>query len=124
MVSAYRGTVDDEGETEVEALAEIEKTMKGGYGDWLQDYSIGTWIDESLASAVVVTMFENLPLYAFCVTRGGYKRRGHCERLMRRSLGLLYRRRFPKAHFFVTASNKPAEKLYRKLGFTPDPQDG
>src|SRR5262245_58530706 len=121
MVSAYRGTVDYEGETEVEGLAEIERTMKGGYGDWLQDYSLGPWIDESLVSAVVVTMFEGLPLYAFCLTRGGDKRQGHCERLMRRSLGLLYRRRFPKAHLFVTASNEPAEKLYRKLGFTSDP---
>jgi ribosomal protein S18 acetylase RimI-like enzyme len=124
MMSAYRGTVDDEGETEVEALAEIEKTMKGGYGDWLQNYSLGTWIDESLVSAVVVTVFENLPLYAFCLTRDGDKRQGHCERLMRRSLGLLYGRQFPKAHLFVTASNQPAGKLYRKLGFTPDPQGG
>ena len=124
IVSAYRGTVDDEGETEVEALAEIEKTMKGGYGDWLQDYSLGTWIDESLVSAVVVTMFESLPLYAFCATRDGYKRQGHCERLMRRSLGLLHRRRLSKAHLFVTASNEPAEGLYRRLGFTPNPQVG
>ena len=39
MLAAYRGTVDDEGKTEADAVAEVERTMDGEYGRYLSDCS-------------------------------------------------------------------------------------
>lgn len=32
MMAAYRGTIDDEGETEADAIAEVERVVAGAYG--------------------------------------------------------------------------------------------
>ena len=39
MLAAYRGTVDDEGESEADAVAEVERTLRGGYGPLLDEGS-------------------------------------------------------------------------------------
>jgi hypothetical protein len=44
LLSAYRGTVDDDGETE-DAVAEVERTLAGKYGSFLEGCSIDRLIE-------------------------------------------------------------------------------
>ena len=39
MLDAYRGTIDDEGETLEDALAEVDRTFAGEYGEFLGAFS-------------------------------------------------------------------------------------
>jgi hypothetical protein len=39
MLAAYRGTVDDEGESESDAAVEVESVVSGEYGQFLPDCS-------------------------------------------------------------------------------------
>ena len=118
MISAYRGTHDYEGETEAQALEEIERTLAGTYGDFDPQASLGRWEDGTLISAVVVTHFEGAPLFAFCMTAAGRKRIGHCKQLMLRSLAVLAEHGHSAAHLYVSSANAPALTLYRQLHFT------
>lgn len=117
MVAAYRGEVDDEGETEDDALTELSATFAGKYGEFLAQSSLGLWRAEGLVSAVVATVYHETPLFAFCMTTSAFKRRGYCRLLMRRSLKAMRDDGWERVHLYVTAANTPAVSLYRQLGF-------
>ena len=58
MLDAYRGTVDDEGETAEEALAEVNAMLDGKYGPWLADASFVVELDGRLVAACVITLWR------------------------------------------------------------------
>src|SRR5487761_2216391 len=62
---AYEGTVDDEGETELDAQHEVSETFRGKYGDFSWTASLVSEIDKSLVSSSLVTLFRENPLLAF-----------------------------------------------------------
>ncbi len=43
MYRAYRGTIDYEGESEAEALVEVQKTFRGEYGAFMPAASYRAW---------------------------------------------------------------------------------
>lgn len=117
MLAAYRGTVDDEGETEADAVAEVERTLSGEYGPFLTDCSIAVDDDARIGGASLVTLWDGRPILAHLVVHPEARRRGLGTFLMATSGNALVRAGYAHVDLFVTEENEPAVSLYRKLGF-------
>src|ERR1035437_8096259 len=72
----YQGTVDDEGETELDALHEVENTFGGKYGDFSWTASLVSEIGKLLVSSSLVTLWREFLLLAFSVTLPQYQNHG------------------------------------------------
>jgi len=117
MLDAYKGTVDYEGESLEDAREEIGNIAAGKYGTFLKDHSFLSWEEGILASATLVTLFEEKPLLAIGMTRSEFKRRGHAKELITASAISLQKAGYKSLDLWVTDTNEPAVNLYRKLGF-------
>jgi ribosomal protein S18 acetylase RimI-like enzyme len=95
----------------------MQRTFDGAYGAVIAEATLGLFAEGEIQSAVVVTLFENEPLYAFCITRARFKRRGFCRALMYESLAALHRAGYETAHLYVTDNNEPAVNLYERIQF-------
>lgn len=123
LFAAYRGTIDDEGDTLADALAEIEKTWSGAYGRFLPECSFVIEQGEFLASACLVSFFEphDAPLVVFLMTRPEAKRQGLARRVLKRSMEALAADGYARLTLVVTDGNDPAQRLYASLGFSVIP---
>jgi len=120
LFAAYRGTMDDEGDSFADALTEIEKTWAGDYGRFLPTCSFVREEGEFLVSACLISYFEphGAPLVVFLMTRPEAKRRGLARELLERSMRALAEDGYSRLTLLVTAGNEPAERLYASLGFS------
>ncbi len=117
LLVAYRGTVDDDGETLGDALAEIDRTLGGAYGPYLERCSFLAEDAGRVVAASLVTRWTEAPLLAFVMVDPGFQRRGLGERLLRRSMAALRAAGETELVLFVTDGNAPAQRLYERLGF-------
>ncbi len=125
LYAAYRGTIDDEGDSFAGALDEIEKAWRGDYGRFLPECSFVVEDSEFFASACLVTFFEphDAPLVVFLMTRPEAKRRGLARLLLQRSMNALLSAGYVRLTLVVTDGNQPAQRLYETLRFHPIPSD-
>jgi tetratricopeptide (TPR) repeat protein len=119
MEVAYQGSVDHEGETPAECLAEMEGTLNGKYGPYLAAASFIAVVNGQVAAASLVTLWKGDPLLAFSMTDPAHRGKGLAGALIRHSLHALRGSGHRELLLVVTEGNIPAEKLYRKLGFEP-----
>jgi ribosomal protein S18 acetylase RimI-like enzyme len=117
MLVAYRGTVDDEGESEPDAIAEVERTMGGEYGPLLDDCSFVVEDRERIVGASMTTLFDSDPFLTYLVVDPDMQRRGIGTFLVAASGNALLSAGYARLDLFVTEANEPALNLYRKLGF-------
>jgi ribosomal protein S18 acetylase RimI-like enzyme len=120
MLAAYRGTIDDEGESLEDALAETRRTFAGEKGGVLWEASfvdVEGGGDLTLACAAIVVTWKDGPLLAYLMTAPAAKRRGLGERLLGHVTAALRARGDQALFLVVTSGNVPAETLYEKLGF-------
>lgn len=117
MLAAYRGTVDDEGESEADAVAEVEKTLGGRYGPPLEDASFVVEDDGRVVGASMTTLFESDPFLTYLVVDPEMQRRGIGTFLVVASGNAVLSAGYATLDLFVTEANEPAASLYRKLGF-------
>jgi GNAT superfamily N-acetyltransferase len=117
MLESYRGTIDDGGETINDAMAEVEGTFAGKYGELLGSCSFVITENERICSASLVTLFEALPLLAFSITHPTCSRRGMASQLIQESINAIHDRGNSRLRLVVTEGNTPARRLYHKLGF-------
>ena len=117
MLAAYRGTVDDEGESEANAVAEVEETLGGGHGPLLDDASFVVEGGGRIVGASMTTLFESGPLLTYLVVDPEMKRRGIGTFLVGACGNVLLSAGYATLDLFVTEANEPAVNLYRKLGF-------
>jgi ribosomal protein S18 acetylase RimI-like enzyme len=117
MLAAYRGTVDDEGESEADALAEVERTLGGGYGPLLGDGSLVVEESDRLVGASMTTLYESDPFLTFLIVDPEMQRRGIGTFLVGACGNALLSAGNATLDLFVTEANEPAVNLYRKLGF-------
>jgi ribosomal protein S18 acetylase RimI-like enzyme len=119
LYAAYRGTVDDEGETLADALAEIERLFAGDYGEFLSDCSFVFEEGEFITSASLITWWppHDAPLVAFTMTRPEARRTGQATRLLKASMNALLDRGYDRLTLIVTDGNVEAQRLYARLGF-------
>lgn len=124
MLRAYRGTPDGEGESLETAVAEVRSTFEGRYGTMIWQASFAALAPGTpfaLASAAVVTMWNETPLLAFSMTQPELTRRGLASRVIRSSARVLSALGYERLGLVVTRGNVPAERLYEKLGFEDVP---
>ncbi len=124
MFDAYRGTIDDEGGTLDDAMAEVEKTLGGGYGEALLDASFAVEgpSPQELLSASIITLFRGEPLLAFSMTSPAAQGRGLAGALIMECARALAELGHERLLLVVTRGNERAERLYEQLGFrTIDP---
>jgi ribosomal protein S18 acetylase RimI-like enzyme len=117
MLSAYRGTVDDEGETLEEATAEVERTLAGDYGPFLADCSFRANDGRSIVGACMVTLWERHPLVAHIVVHPDAQRKGIGTVLLTATGNALLAVGYSELELLVTEGNESAVNLYRKVGF-------
>lgn len=117
MLAAYRGGVDDEGETEADALAIVRNTFDGRVGPFLPHCSYARWRGATMIAAAVVTVFEGMPMIAFCATDPAHQRQGHGEAVIIAAIAGLEEAGWAKVQLFVNPLNEGAIRLYRRLGF-------
>ena len=117
MLDAYRGTIDDEGESIVEARAEIDKTIHGEYGKFLPDYSRVVVRDNRIISAILVTEWQGNPFLVFAMTAKAWQRKGLSKSCMINVMQDLYESQYSILRLSVTTKNLPAVNLYVSLGF-------
>ncbi|MCY2967085.1 MAG: GNAT family N-acetyltransferase [Planctomycetota bacterium] len=121
MLAAYRGTIDDSGETIDDARAEIDRLFAGEYGEFLPDCSEIIERDGKLVSATLVTRYQGKPLLAFSFTAPHWQRCGLARAGMLRAMDRLCGQGETELGLVVTSGNKPAEALYASLGFRAHP---
>lgn len=119
LLDAYRGSMDDSGETYDDAVAEVRRTLSGEYGLFDDGASSVTVVGSQFASATLVTRWCDRPFLAFSITHPDHRRRGYARLGIHRAAALLAERGETELRLVVTRGNSPAESLYRSLGFTP-----
>jgi GNAT superfamily N-acetyltransferase len=117
MYSAYRGTIDDEGENEADALVEVQKTYAGAYGSFVPSCSAVVDRGGRLLSATMVTRWQDRPFVAFSMTEPGSKRTGLARACMMAAMSRLHAAGDRELGLVVTLANLPAINLYTSLGF-------
>jgi len=119
LYAAFRGTIDDEGETFADALAEIDKVFSGHYGGLLLDCSFVSERGAFLSSASLICLSEpdGVPLVVFSMTHPDAQREGLARHLMRQSINALLDRGHTRLRLIVTERNTRAQRLYESLGF-------
>jgi len=121
LYAAFRGSIDDEGETLGDAERESASLFGDGYGTLLADCSYVMEDAEHLLSACIVTWFgpHDAPLIAFSMTRPEILRQGRARQLLAESIDGLRNRGYDRVTLIVTSGNTPAEALYRAVAFQP-----
>ncbi len=122
MLAAYRGTVDDEGETPEQALAVLQQWADGDFGQPLWAVSEVVQREGQPVAATLVTLWQDLPLVAFVMTHPRWQRQGLARAGLRRVMQRLGAGDETVLRLVVTASNVPAMALYEELGFAPERQ--
>ncbi len=117
MLDAYRGTIDDEGESIVEARAEIDRTFNGEYGRFLPEFSRVVVRDSQIISAILVTEWQGTPFIAFAMTAKAWQRKGLSKSCMINLMQDLYESQYSILRLSVTTTNLPAVNLYVSLSF-------
>ena len=117
LLSAYLGTIDQEEETEAEALIEIEKTFNGEHGPFVPECSMVMASGEELLSAALVTRWQGRPFLAFSMTNPNHKRKGLARACLVATMEELRSRGEQELRLVVTLANNPAKRLYESLGF-------
>lgn len=122
MRAAYAGTVDDEGETEAQAVDEVHKTFAGTYGPYDETRSSLVERDGRPVSACLVTYWQGRPFVAFSLTHPAQQRQGLARAGLQHAMHALHANGEVELRLAVTLANTPAVALYRRLGFEIEPR--
>jgi len=117
MVDGYRGTIDFEGETDEEALDELQGAIGGSNGQPLRDaWLLARTPDGTAASAICCIRWLGMPFISYVFTAAAEKGRGYAGALIEHAAAALAAESETELALFVTVGN-PARALYDRLGF-------
>ena len=119
MLEAYRGSIDDEGETLEDSRAVVAQLFGGEFGPMLWSVSEVVERDGRLVAATLLTVWFDGPFVAFMLTLPAWRRRGLARAGLQRVFNRLAAGDEPWLRLVVTQGNTPAEALYESLGFRP-----
>ncbi len=113
MLDAYRGTIDYEGETLVEASSEVDEWFAGSP---LLAHSFAAAADDGLVSANLVMTMHNQPFIALVMTHPLVKRQGYGAAVVQATLESLRDAGHRRVVFYITDGNTASEALFTSLG--------
>lgn len=119
MVDAYRDTIDYDGETVEEALAEVKSYFMCRDGRPILDCSHLIFNANTLVSACLVSWWRErqLPLIAYLMTRPEWKNQGLGAAVLGATLQDLRDQGHRQVGAVITEGNTPSEILHRRHGF-------
>ena len=120
MLFAYRGTIDDDGETIEDARAEIAAFLNGERGGPpLPNLSRLAFIDEQLVGACLISYWadRNMPIIGYVLTHPNWKQRGLGRLLLNNALSALREEGYQEVRAMITTGNIPSERLLGGAGF-------
>ena len=120
MLSAYRETIDYDGETLEDALFQIRTVFQGKFGAFQDLSSFAIEEEGRLLSAIIITLWQGRPLVAFSMTRPESKNMGMATYLLKSSINALLTFGHKELVLTVTDGNEPAQHIYEKIGFQPE----
>jgi len=109
MLCAYRGTVDYEGETEAEAVAEVERTFAGEPGTISLTSSRVIERNNALVSVALITHLQHRLFVALLMTHENHKFLGLGRACMDSAMQALFAAGEFELRLLVTLVNMPAE---------------
>ena len=113
LLDAYRGTIDDEGETDDDALAAADHSL--AIVD--RDASVVLTEDERIVALSFVITLDGRPYIDPVVTTAARKGRGLGSSVVAASLQRLHDRGLDEVGAVITDGNTPSERLFTALGF-------
>lgn len=116
MLDAYRGTIDYEGETLVEAIGEVDSWLADSA---LLEHSFGAVTDNGLRSAILVMQLQGEPFIAIVMTHPSVKRMGYGRLVAHAALSSLLDAGHRRVVFYITDGNTASESLFSSLGARP-----
>jgi GNAT superfamily N-acetyltransferase len=120
--NAYRGAIDDIGQSPADAMNEAKETLGGYFGRFLANCSFILDGNDGLAGATLVTeAYEETALLAEVMVHPGYRGRGYARPLIQAAMNACLDEGWKKMILTVTRNNVPAEGLYRRMGFEEEP---
>jgi len=120
MMDAYPGTIDFDGtETWDDAWHEVDNFFQGSSGQPLLDCSRLVLVDDTLASACLVGLWDERqrPLLYYIMTAAHWKGQGLAGITLHQALQATAAAGYTEILAFVTDGNMPSEKLLAKAGF-------
>jgi ribosomal protein S18 acetylase RimI-like enzyme len=117
MLAAYRGTIDDDGETPEETLDWVQRMFAGEFGAMLWNISEVTERAGRIVAATLCTVWAGRPFVALTVTAPEHKGQGLARAGLTRAINRLAAAGDPVLRLVLTPGNTPAERLYTSLGF-------
>jgi len=123
MYDAYHDTIDDEGETPEDAVAEVEGVINGKYGPLLEACSLLVEKQGRALGATIITNWsdertgQRQPLLAFLMTHPDASGQGLGTFLLSKSINALLAQGETELVLFVTVGNSAPQHIYQKLGF-------
>jgi ribosomal protein S18 acetylase RimI-like enzyme len=117
MYHAYVGTIDYEGETEEQAMAEIRKTYAGERGVFIPRCSRLIEREGRVLSATLITCWQDRPFIAFIMTHPDARNTGLARACISGAMQTLFAEGETELRLAVTLANAPAVALFVKLGF-------
>ena len=116
MLDAYMGTIDYDGEDYEDAVTEVGDFLAASP---LLDHSYAVEVDGDLASAALVSLYDDQPFIGYVMTRAEHKGQGLARTVTRRALDSLAESGHEVVVFYITDGNLPSEALFRSLGARP-----
>ena len=117
MLEAYEGTVDQQEETLLEAILEVEKIIKDGYGPFIAEASYWIEKNDEAAAVICINLGDKNPLITEIYTGKKFLHQGMASTLIRKSMDTLYHMGYDEIILNVMTENLDALHLYEKLGF-------
>lgn len=114
MMDAYAGTIDYDGETEEQAVAEIDGYLAG---EAYLDTSVVAVGDGRIVSAVLVSRILGVPLIGYAMTRAEVKGQGLASALLDAAAAAIWAAGHEEIRAFITAGNGPSETIFKRVGF-------
>lgn len=115
MLDAYRGTIDDDGETIVEAREEVVRYLAGKpllEHSWLRPED-----DDPVSACLVAWSTRECPMVSYVMTAPAWKSRGLASTLLALSVLSLADAGHDEVRCWITEGNVPSETVFGRAGF-------
>lgn len=120
MIESYRGTIDDDGETLEDAIAEVQAYISGKRGGGaLFHASRLAFAGSQLVGACLAAEWHERqsPLIAYVMTHRAWKNQGVGTQMLRAVIQALHEQGYHQVWAVITNGNVPSERLFEHMGF-------